>query len=160
MNLAELTKELCEIPSVTGDEELFADYLEKRFASLPKNFTWKREGQALWVQSPRRENKTFVGLFGHTDTVPVAKQANPVRIEGDLLYGLGAADMKGGLAIMLEVLDKAVKDLPDNDFLLVFYDKEEGPIIDSGLTPMLNAHPEWKDLDLAICLFQFLGHKF
>jgi len=150
-DLTQLTKELCEIPSVTGDEKAFGDYLEERFRKLPDNFTWKREGEALWVESPRREGKKFMGLFGHTDTVPVSKD-NPVRVEGDILYGLGTSDMKSGLALMLQVLDEAVDSLPDKDFLLVFYDKEEGPIVNSGLTPMLEAHPEWKDLDLALCL--------
>jgi succinyl-diaminopimelate desuccinylase len=150
-SLTQLTKELCEIPSVTGDEEAMAAFLEERFKKLPEAFSWKREGQALWVQSPRREGKKFLGFFGHTDTVPVSKD-NPVRIEGQVLYGLGSCDMKGGLALMLQILDDAVEALPEKDFLLVFYDKEEGPIVHSGLTPMLEAHPEWKELDLAICL--------
>jgi len=150
--LAELTKELCDITSVTGDEQAFADYLEARFKQLPDSFTWKREGHSLWVQSPRREDCEWVALFGHTDTVPPSPIANPIRIENGTLYGLGTADMKGGLALMLKVLEEAESQLPDKDFLLVFYDKEEGPIIDSGLTPLLEAHPEWKEIDLAVCL--------
>ena len=51
----------------------------------------------------RRSGATSASsLAGHTDTVPVNGN-DRARIEGDALWGLGAADMKGGLAVMLEL---------------------------------------------------------
>ena len=47
---------------------------------------------------------TRVLLAGHTDTVPVNGNAEP-RIDGDVLWGLGSADMKGGLAVMLALAE-------------------------------------------------------
>ena len=41
-----------------------------------------------------------VVLGGHLDTVPANGNAVP-RVDGDMLHGLGSADMKGGLAVLL-----------------------------------------------------------
>ena len=41
-------------------------------------------------------------VAGHTDTVPANGNAVP-RLDGDTLWGLGSADMKSGLAVMLEL---------------------------------------------------------
>ena len=61
-------------------------------------------------------------LAGHTDTVP-ANGNERARIDGDRLRGLGSADMKGGLAVMLE-LARTV-DEPAVDVTYVFYAGEE-----------------------------------
>jgi len=44
-------------------------------------------------------------LVGHVDTVPVIGEEEPsTQIDGDLLHGLGTADMKSGCAAMVEAL--------------------------------------------------------
>lgn len=52
------------------------------------------------------DGSSRVLLLGHIDTVwpPGALDKNPFRRDGDLLYGPGVADMKGGLAVMLEAI--------------------------------------------------------
>jgi len=73
-------------------------------------------------------------------------------VEGDRVVGLGASDMKSGLAVMLELarrLDPAV--LPYR-LGFVFYDKEEGPWAISGLGPTLETVAWLHRAVLAFCL--------
>ena len=59
-----------------------------------------------------------VVLAGHTDTVPAADNGT-ARIEGGRLFGVGSADMKGGLAVMLELAATLTE--PVVDLTFVFY---------------------------------------
>src|SRR5947208_15817168 len=60
-------------------------------------------------------------LAGHVDTVPA--QGNlPGRLDGDgTVHGLGASDMKGGVAVMLELAREA----PRDGVAFVFFAREE-----------------------------------
>jgi glutamate carboxypeptidase len=67
----------------------------------------ERMGDHLYARPERRRRGApFQLLVGHMDTVwPLGTLATmPVRREGDLLYGPGVADMKGGLAVMILAL--------------------------------------------------------
>ena len=86
-------------------------------------------------------------LAGHTDTVPANGNAEP-RIEGDVLWGLGAADMKGGLAVMLALAER-VPD-PAVDVTFVFYAGEEVAAEHNGLAHLLRDRPELLAGDVAI----------
>lgn len=57
--------------------------------------------------------------------------------------------MKGGLAVMLELLARA-EELSRN-LIVVFYDKEEGPAVDNGLEPLF-ASGHIPTMDLGVCL--------
>jgi succinyl-diaminopimelate desuccinylase len=73
-------------------------------------------------------------LAGHLDTVP-AQDNRPGRIDGDRVYGLGASDMKGALAVMIELA------LAGAPYRLLFFGREELPLADSALTPLLAREP-------------------
>ena len=66
-------------------------------------------------------------LNGHLDTVGVEGMSNPFNLgkDGDRLYGRGAYDMKGSLAIMLLIAETLSKQPPPVDILLTFTADEE-----------------------------------
>jgi succinyl-diaminopimelate desuccinylase len=84
------------------------------------------EDAALYAP-PRRAGTALVVLAGHYDTVPA--QGNiPGRIDGDAVYGLGSTDMKGGLAVALELARDLAHDGPGAvDVALLLFGKEELP---------------------------------
>lgn len=145
--LAQCTLALCRIPSVTGAEGALADALEERCRQLAPVRT-RRLGNALLCEGPRRPGRPTVALLGHSDTVaPSADQ--PTCIHNGRVHGCGASDMKGGLAVMLELLAQA--EALQRNLVCVFYDREEGPMEDSGLEPLL-AQGLLQGVDLALCL--------
>jgi succinyl-diaminopimelate desuccinylase len=73
-------------------------------------------------------------LAGHLDTVP-AQGNRPGRIDGERVHGLGASDMKGALAVMLELA------LAGARFDCLFFGREELPTTESALTPLLAREP-------------------
>ena len=88
-----------------------------------------------------------VVLAGHTDTVPAADNAN-ARVEGGRLFGVGSADMKGGLAVMLELAATLTE--PVVDLTFVFYAREEVASVESGLGELFEARPDLLVGDIAI----------
>jgi succinyl-diaminopimelate desuccinylase len=119
-DLLELTAELVDIPSVSQHEQAITDRIEQELLSVPW-LALDRIGDNLVARTDLGRAARLV-LAGHTDTVPVNGN-DRARIDGDTLWGLGAADMKSGLAVMLE-LARTVHD-PAVDITYVFYAAEE-----------------------------------
>jgi succinyl-diaminopimelate desuccinylase len=80
------------------------------------------DGEVLLAGDPAAP----VLLAGHLDTVP-AQDNVPGRIEDGAVHGLGASDMKGGVAVMLEL---ARAGLPAR---YVFFTREEVAVDESPL---------------------------
>jgi succinyl-diaminopimelate desuccinylase len=78
-------------------------------------------------------------LAGHLDTVP-AQGNRPGRIADGRVHGLGASDMKGALAVMIELA------LAGAPYRCLFFGREELPAQDSALTPLLAREPVAADL--------------
>lgn len=149
--LTRRTLELCRIASVTGHEADCADRVEAILRDTP--LAVSRVGNTILARTVSKPGRPLVLLVGHTDTVPPKATDGGVRIEGDRLYGLGASDMKGGLAVMVE-LARSISNGRDLsvDLGFVFYDKEEGPWSESGLGPVLTETPWLRRAALAFCL--------
>jgi succinyl-diaminopimelate desuccinylase len=70
-------------------------------------------------------NERRIVLGGHLDTVPANGNEIP-RLDGDVLHGLGSADMKGGLAVLLRLAEEiSAGRRPRFDCTLAFYEGEE-----------------------------------
>jgi len=144
MDLAERTLKLCQIASPLGQEAEIAAYVARETKG-------ERIGNAV-VCGAVTGARPAVLLAGHLDTVPLQDGDFPARRENGRVYGRGASDMKGALAVMIELwqgLDR--RSLPV-DLALLFYDREEGPIAGNGLLPVLDRRPDLKKAALALCL--------
>jgi LysW-gamma-L-lysine carboxypeptidase len=87
-------EKLLSIPSPSGGEDVFADYLVTQMRKLGFNTQRDEAGNVVGKIGHQTSEKEIV-LLGHMDTVP---GFIPVRWEGDKLYGRGAVDAKGPLA--------------------------------------------------------------
>lgn len=149
--LAAHTETLVQIPSESRNE---AAILEHVRAELPPAYTViDDEDSVLFAMPERRPGAPLVLLAGHVDTVPPSG-SGPGRREGDVIHGRGAADMKGGLAVMLELAEAlAGDDLgSDLDVALLWFGREELPFAESALVPLFDRRPEVRDTALAIVL--------
>ncbi len=89
--------------------------------------------------------------MGHLDTVPYQGQP-PAHIADGRVNGVGASDMKSGLAVMAHLLDDSDVANGPFDVVGVFYDREEGPAADNGLEPTLDAFPWLGEADFAVVM--------
>jgi succinyl-diaminopimelate desuccinylase len=144
MELGERTLRLCQIRSPLGEEAEIAAYVARETGG-------QLIGNAV-VCGAVAADRPAVLLAGHLDTVPLQDGDFPARRESGRVHGRGASDMKGALAVMIELwngLDRAALPL---DLVLLFYDREEGPIAANGLLPVLEARPDLRKAALALCL--------
>lgn len=147
--LTALLADLVDIPSVTGREDAIAGFVASRLERLGTG-ECLRSGRAVVWRGPRRDLPLVV-LAGHLDTVP-AQGNEKARLAGDRLYGLGASDMKGGLAVMIALLESLDPAALRFDLAAVFYDGEEGPQADDGLGRVLGTMPWLGGAELAVLL--------
>ena len=142
---------LTRIPSPIGEEAELCDHVEERLSASLGSDAITRFHDSLIVHAAQRPNAPKIALVGHLDTVRT-QHDGPVRVEGNRLYGAGAADMKSGLAIMIELVERLDLNALPCDLTLIFYEREEGPFEENRLGPILDTHPDLHELDLAVCL--------
>ncbi len=143
----QLTADLIDIPSVSGEEKVLADAVESALRGLPA-YRIDRDGDSIVARTDLGRPHRVI-LAGHLDTVPIADNV-PSRRDGDLMYGCGTSDMKSGVAVLLH----AAATIPDPryDLTLVCYDHEEVESAKSGLGRIVRNNPDWLAGDLAIVL--------
>ncbi|MEP7054722.1 MAG: succinyl-diaminopimelate desuccinylase [Actinomycetota bacterium] len=143
----DLTVDLVDMESVSGDEAAITDAIEAGLRSAA-HLTVERDGNVLVARTSLGRDRRIL-LAGHTDTVPLAANL-PARLDGDRLYGCGATDMKGGLAVLLSIATQVTT--PRHDVTYVAYDCEEVNAARNGLKRVVESHPEWLATDLAILM--------
>jgi succinyl-diaminopimelate desuccinylase len=145
-DLLELTARLVDIESESHHEAAITDWLEVELRRCSAWLQIDRVGHNLVARTSLGLQHRLV-LAGHTDTVPI--NANlPARIEGDVLWGCGASDMKSGLAVMLELARHVVT--PSVDVTYVFYEAEEVAAEFNGLGRLAAERPDLLAGDVAL----------
>src|SRR4051795_1838027 len=123
--LAARTLELIDIPSESRDEAPLAEHV---LGLMPGARDLGDTALLAGAEGAR------VLLGGHLDTVP-AQGNRPGRRDEERVHGLGASDMKGAVAVMIELVRDGAP------FGALFFGREELPVTDSALTPLLERHP-------------------
>ncbi|MEU6067304.1 MULTISPECIES: succinyl-diaminopimelate desuccinylase [Streptomyces] len=146
--IVDLTRALVDLPSESGEEAAIADAVEAALAALP-HLTVERVGNSVVARTGLGRPRRAV-IAGHLDTVPAAGNL-PSRLADDRVHGLGACDMKGGVAVALR-LAATVPD-PALDLTYVFYECEEVEGERNGLGRIAAERPGLlEQADLAILM--------
>ena len=133
------------VPSLSGQEAALADLVEEALDVCP----WlrvERIGDNVVARTTLGHARRLV-LAGHLDTVPPAGNGAP-RLDGDTLWGVGASDMKGGLAVMLHLATTVSE--PVVDLTWCYYAREEIGRDESGLLELWQQRPDLLEGDAAI----------
>ncbi len=149
LSSAELTRVICDIPSVSGDEALLADEIERALAGCP-HLEVIRHGNTIAARTNAGRAQRVI-IAGHIDTVPINGNV-PTHLESDggedYLWGRGTVDMKAGVAVQLklaaELSDPAV------DITWMWYDNEEVEAERNGLRLLAEVRPDLFEGDFAI----------
>ncbi len=144
-DLLGLTADLVAIGSTSHHEAALADRVEADLRATG-SLDVTRVGDNVVARTELGRSRRLV-LAGHHDTVAPAGNGQP-RLDGDTLWGLGAADMKGGLAVMLDLAGSVVD--PAVDVTWCFYACEEVDRDHSGLGRLWNERPDLLAGDAAI----------
>jgi succinyl-diaminopimelate desuccinylase len=132
--LAARTLELVDVPSESRQEQELAALVRD---AVPLELRYDHDLTLLF--GPPRTGRPLVVLAGHLDTVP-ANGNLPGRIEKGAVHGLGASDMKGGLAVMVELARWAAEEQTlacDPAFL--FFAREEIAVEHSPLPTLFDS---------------------
>jgi succinyl-diaminopimelate desuccinylase len=142
-----LTRQLVDIPSVSGDEEAVADAVEAALRGTA-HLEVQRIGHTVVARTHQGRGERVV-LAGHLDTVPENDNL-PSRLEDGVLHGLGSCDMKGGAAVALHLAVTMAE--TNRDVTYLFYDCEEVEAERNGLYRLSLSHPELLEADFAVLM--------
>ena len=146
-DLAELTAALVDVASESGDEQQLADLVQAALLRL-EHLEVTRVGNTLVARTNLGHSERVI-LGGHLDTVP-ANDNIPSHLDGSRLYGLGACDMKGGVAISLKLAQELTN--PSRDVTYLYYECEEVDSARNGLAKVSQSNPELLEGNFAILM--------
>ncbi len=147
-----LAEQMLAIDSVTGEERELCDWIEQRLRAVDPWRLLRAENSLCVVPRELDPSRSTLMLIGHLDTVP-GHDHNPVRRQGDRLFGLGASDMQAADAVLLSALERARRHPARHNLVGVLYSREEGSF-DTSEMPLVYAaaRPFFDATDLAVCL--------
>jgi len=145
----DITRDICDIDSVSDREGPLADLIEETVRGLP-HLRVERHGDTIVARTELGRDQRVI-IAGHIDTVPINDNV-PTRFETlegvDYLWGRGTVDMKAGVAVQLKLAAEVTD--PIVDITWIWYDHEEVSEAKNGLNKLSQTHPELLKGDFAI----------
>ena len=146
-DVVSLTESVVNIESVSQHEKTLADDVEEALGAVG-HLEVTRIGHSIVARTDLGRAERVV-IAGHLDTVPLNHNL-PARNDGTLLHGLGACDMKGGVAVALRLAHDLAT--PNRDVTYVFYEAEEIDDVYNGLGIVARQRPDLVQGDFAILM--------
>lgn len=148
-DVVELTRQICDIESVSGNETQLADSIQAALSQYA-HLEVLRDGDAVVARTNLGRSSRVV-IAGHIDTVPVADNL-PVKFlpmeREQVLWGRGTVDMKAGVAVQLKLAATVAE--PNTDVTWIFYDHEEVEASKNGLGRLARNYPELLNASFAV----------
>lgn len=145
----EITRAICDIPSVSGDETPLADAIEAAVSAHP-HLEVIRDGDTIVARTSLGRDRRVI-IAGHIDTVPINANlpTRDIEIDGQpYLWGRGTVDMKAGVAVQLKLAVELTD--PPVDITWMWYDHEEVDSSLNGLGRLARNRPDLFAGDFAI----------
>ena len=148
LSSVDLTRAICDIPSVSDDETALADAIFAAVSALP-HLEVVRDGDTIVARTHLGRDRRVV-IAGHIDTVPINDNLPTRELDEDepMIWGRGTVDMKGGVAVQLKLAADLVD--PRVDITWMWYDHEEVAAELNGLTRLSASRPDLFAGDFAI----------
>ncbi len=146
-DLSVLTANLIDIPSESHHEDQLANLVESALSAYSHLEVTRIGNSVIATNHAGRGDRVVIA--GHLDTVP-ANGNLPHHREAERIYGLGACDMKGGVAIALQLA--ATVSEPVADITFIFYEAEEVSSEFNGLEKISAIFPEFLEADFAVLM--------
>lgn len=155
----DLTARLVRCASVTPANEGALEILEELLSEAGFQCTWADRGgiRNLFARWGARGNGRAFGFNGHTDVVPIGREADwsmppfGAEVREGKMYGRGTTDMKSGVAAFAAAAVDFVRDTPpDGSVILAITGDEEGDAQDGTLA--LLEHMEQAGERMDVCL--------
>ncbi|MEQ6898893.1 succinyl-diaminopimelate desuccinylase [Microbacterium sp. KR10-403] len=146
---ADLTRAVCDIPSVSDDETALADAIEEAVRAYA-HLEVIRDGDVIVARTNGGKSQRVV-IAGHIDTVPINGNVptRDIEIDGEpYIWGRGTVDMKSGLAVQLKLAAELTD--PRVDLTWMWYDHEEVDAARNGLNRLSQSRPDLFAGDFAI----------
>ncbi|MDH5547090.1 MAG: succinyl-diaminopimelate desuccinylase [Gammaproteobacteria bacterium] len=154
----ELAMDLISRRSVTPEDAGCQEAMIQRLEAIGFQIERLRFDDVDNFWARRGDKGPVLAFAGHTDVVPTGPLADwkiepftPTIVDG-MLYGRGAADMKGSLAAMVVACEEFVQQHPDHDGSIAFLitSDEEGPSINGTVKVVEHLEARQEKMDYCI----------
>lgn len=145
----QLTRDICDVHSVSGDEKALADLIEEALGAYP-HLEVIRDGDLVVARTNLARERRVI-IAGHIDTVPINNNL-PTELRDEdgeeVIWGRGTVDMKAGVAVQLKLAAELTE--PSVDITWMWYDHEEVSSDLNGLGRLAKNRPDLMVGDFAI----------